>query len=67
MMTYAYDELNDYDDMVMMVMQVWMMTRVSIIIMRSSPIDSTMPIALIQFEPTPRIMASSGLQIMITE
>jgi hypothetical protein len=33
MMTYAYDELDDYDDMMMMVMHVWMMTRVSIAIM----------------------------------
>jgi hypothetical protein len=33
MMTYAYDELDDYDDMMLMVMHVWMMTRVSITIM----------------------------------
>ncbi len=30
MMTYAYHELDDYDDMMLMVTHVWMMTRVSI-------------------------------------
>ena len=43
MMTYVYDELDNYNDMIRMVMHIWMMMTVSIIIMMIftyEPIDA---------------------------